>query len=149
MGLLGTACGPEPVTVDLVFPNARFLTLIDRAEVLAFHAGGGGKCADLSTKARAGGLDIDPRAESGIHDVCDLDGGGVSIDLPEGEYDVLGVGRDSNDEVLVVGCAHTRVARDGGRVSVVMVNLSSQGQRLIKSAPDCASVSAYCRGSCK
>jgi hypothetical protein len=148
LALAGAGCGPEAVTVDLVFPNGRFLTLIDRAEVLAFKAGDDTRCAELSTKARAGGLDVDPSAESGVHPVCDLDDGGLSLDLPEGDYDLLGVGRDA-DEVLVVGCAHAHIARDGGRVSVIMVNLSSEGQRRVAAAPACASVEAYCRGSCQ
>jgi hypothetical protein len=147
--LLAAGCGPEPVTVDLVFPNARFLTLIDRAEVLAFRGHGETRCASLSTKARAAGLDVEPSAESGIHPVCDLDGGGVSIDLPAGDYDVLGVGRDANEVVLVVGCTRVHVGSDGGRASVVMANLSSEGQRRIEAAPSCASVQAYCRGSCE
>ena len=149
LGLVAAACGPEPVTVDLTFPNARFLTLIDRAEVLAFRSGEVSQCAALSTKARAGGLDVEPDAESGVHGVCDLEGGGTSIDLPEGEYDLLGVGRDNNDVVLVVGCTHAHIDRSGGRVQVVMANLSSEGQRRVGNAKDCASVDAYCRGSCE
>jgi hypothetical protein len=142
------ACGPEPVTVDLVFPNSKFLTLVDRAEVLAFAAPGESSCAELSTKARAGGLDVDPEVQSGIQPLCDLDGGGVTVDIPAGDYDVLGVGRGSNDVVLVVGCTRAHVDRAGGRVRVVMANLSSEGQRRVADAPPCASVEARCRGAC-
>jgi hypothetical protein len=144
--LFGMACGPEPVTVDLVFPNSKFLAIVDRAELLAFTGEGG--CAELATKARAGGLDVDPEVQSGIQALCELDNGGVTMDIPEGDYDVLGVGRGSNDVVLLVGCTRAHVDRDGGRIRVVMANLSSEGQRRVADAPACASVAARCRGDC-
>jgi hypothetical protein len=68
--------------------------------------------------------------------------------ITEGDYEVLGVGRGTNDVVLVVGCARAHVDRSGGRVRVVMANLSSEGQRRVASAPTCASVEARCRGAC-
>jgi hypothetical protein len=150
VGTGSVACGPEPVTIDLVFPALSYLALADRAEVLAVRRSGPTRCAQLATNARANSLPSDSVARTDTVPICDLRDGGATLDLEPGNYDLLAVGRGADRVVLVVGCARAHIGDEGGeQVSVLMANLSSEGQRRIEVEPACAGVAAWCAGDCE
>lgn len=145
------ACADSVATVELDFPSLDYVRISSSAEVLAYDASSGSRCAELVVMARGGGVVGEPAATTFSAPICEFRAGGETISgLDPGEYDFLVIARGGDSTVLVVGCTHARFDRDSSGISVRVANLSPAGIAALTALEpsDCSGLESYCEGGC-
>jgi hypothetical protein len=143
------ACSSESVTVDLQFQTLDYALISDQAEILAFKHSDGTRCPELSMRARTRTLSEAPKASSGSYPLCEFRDGGAGLELPPGEYDLLGVAKNRVGFVMVVGCTHAHISESANDVTIPMGILSAEARAALQEGEfTCPSLAARCSGKC-
>ena len=100
-------CGPNPVTIDVVFPSTETFLHSEQAQLLVYEAGedgGLGSCPQILEDIANNDLG-DPILDSERVPVCDLRNGGVGFDdVPQGPKAFVVLAFDDANTLLLSGC---------------------------------------------